>query len=578
MNARSFLKAARPWLPGLPALFFLAVFFAVPVVEILLNSFKMTGGQVGMQQFARITAEPVYAKVLGTTFLISLITAVLCVVLAYPLAFLLSQIPAKQRGRWLVWLLIPFWTSYLVKTFAWILLLSRTGVIQFIASSLGSTEQTLALLPSLSGVLVGMVHGLLPLAVMSMLPIMQGIDAQLSSAAQTLGAGRGTAFFTVFLPLSLPGAAAAGLLVFITSLGFFIVPALLGSPKETMIAQIVISVILELFNMPFAGALSVMLLLATIVVFAVYDRLVGLSSIGGDDAKPRTGAGARRFIGLLVILGRWVDQLLPGAYSSLQRSGRPLLKTYSTLIVVLLMLPVVVVVPISFTESSFLSFPPQGFSLRWYETFMTSPVWQAAMLRSTLVATTTGLLALALGLGAATMLAKVGGRAGKAMFVFVVAPLILPRIVIAVGLFYLLARVGLIGTDAGLVFGHTVLAIPYVVVTLAAALKHYDWRLDDAAHVMGAGWFSRVRTVMLPILFPSIISAFLFAFLTSFDDLTIALFVSGGLSTTLPKQMWNDMLMQVNPTLAAVSTTLLVVISLLVLALTSVHRDRLRNA
>jgi len=554
------------------------MFFAVPVAEILLNSFKTTGGQAGMEQFARIAAEPVYAKVLTTTFLISLITAVLCVVLAYPLAFLLSQIAAKQRGRWLVWLLIPFWTSYLVKTFAWILLLSRTGVIQSIASSLGSTEQTLALLPSLGGVLAGMVHALVPLAVMSMLPIMQGINAQLSSAAQTLGAGRGTAFFTVFLPLSLPGAAAAGLLVFITSLGFFIVPALLGSPKETMIAQVVISVILELFNMPFAGALSVMLLLATIAVFAFYDRLVGLSSIGGDEAKPRTGAGARRFMGLLVTLGRWADRLLPGAHRSLQRPARPLLKTYSTLIIVLLMLPVVVVVPISFTASSFLSFPPQGFSLRWYETFMSSPVWQAAMLRSVLVATTTALLAVALGLGAAITLAKVGGRSGKAVFAFVVAPLILPRIVIAVGLFYLFARLGLTGTNVGLVLGHTVLGIPYVVVTLAAALKRYDWRLDDAANVMGAGSLARVRTVMLPVIFPSIASAFLFAFLTSFDELTIAIFVSGGLSTTLPKQMWDDMLLQVNPTLAAVSTTLLVVISLIVLALTSVRRDHPDNA
>lgn len=578
MNLRSVLKTARPWLPGLPALLFLAVFFALPVAEILLNSFHTTGGQLGFEQYARIGSEPVYAKVLSTTFLISLITAVLCVALGYPLAFLLSQISEKKRGRWLVWLLIPFWTSYLVKTFAWILLLSRTGVIQSIASSLGSGEQTLALLPSLGGVLAGMVHALVPLAVMSMLPIMQGINGQLSSAAQTLGAGRGSAFFTVFLPLSLPGAAAAGLLVFVTSLGFFIVPALLGTPKETMIAQVVISVILELFNMPFAGALSVMLLLATIVVFAVYDRLVGLSSIGGDEAKPRTGKSARRLMGLLVAMGLCADRFLLSSHAGFQKSARSLLKTYSLLIVVLLMLPVIVVVPISFTASSFLSFPPQGFSLRWYETFMTSPVWQAAMLRSVLVATSTALIAVALGLGAAIMLAKVGGRAGKAMFTFVVAPLILPRIVIAVGLFYLFARLGLTGTNIGLVLGHTVLGIPYVVVTLAAALKRYDWRLDDAANVMGAGSFARVRTVMLPVIFPSIASSFLFAFLTSFDELTIAIFVSGGLSTTLPKQMWDDMLLQVNPTLAAVSTTLLIVISLIVLALSSFRRDRLSNA
>jgi len=147
-----------------------------------------------------------------------------------------------------------------------------------------------------------------------------------------------------------------------------------------------------------------------------------------------------------------------------------------------------------------------------------------------------------------------------------------------VGLFYLFARMGLTGTDAGLVLGHTVLAIPYVVVTMAAALKRYDWRLDDAAKILGASSSARLRTVMLPILLPSMASAFLFAFLTSFDELTIAIFVSGGLKTTLPKQMWDDMLLQVNPTLAAVSTTLLAIITLIIFAMAMLRRERKHHA
>jgi putative spermidine/putrescine transport system permease protein len=179
-----------------------------------------------------------------------------------------------------------------------------------------------------------------------------------------------------------------------------------------------------------------------------------------------------------------------------------------------------------------------------------------------------------MGLGAALTLARLGGRSSNALFAFFVAPLILPRIVIAVGLFYLFARMGLIGTEIGLVIGHTVLAIPYVVVTLAAALKRYDWRLDDAARILGASPLARIRTVMIPILLPSMAAAFLLAFLTSFDELTIAIFVSGGLSTTLPKQMWDDMVLQVNPTLAAVATSLLVVVSLIVFAMSRVRRER----
>ena len=416
----------------------------------------------------------------------------------------------------------------------------------------------------MAGVLVG-------LAVVSMLPIMQGISMQLVSAANTLGAGRRSAFLTIFLPLSLPGVAAAGLLVFITSLGFFIVPTLLGSPKETMIAQLIISVILDLFNMPFAGALSTVLLVATIVVFVFYDRAVGLSSIGGAaSARPSSGFGSRTFVKVAARVGSWLDQL-PAAGGVLPRRA---LRVYGVLLIALMVLPTMIVVPISFTDSTFLAFPPKGFSWRWYETFLTSPIWQAAIVRSVLVAFATAIAAVAMGLGAALMLARIGGRLSNAVFAFLVAPLILPRIVVAVGLFYLFARFGLIGTDTGLVIGHTVLAIPYVVVTLAAALKRFDWRLDDAARILGASAFARVRTVLVPIILPSIASALLLAFLTSFDELTIAIFVSGGLSSTLPKQMWGDMILQVNPTLAAVSTTLLLAVTVIVVALSFFRRER----
>lgn len=578
MNAA--IHRIRPWLPGLPALLFLAAFFVWPVGEILINSFKVSETQWGLAQYARLAGESSYAKVIGTTFVISLAVAAISVVLSYPLAYLLSQISAERRGRWLIWLLIPFWTSYLIKTFAWILLLSRTGVIGSMLRAIAGDEFNLSLMPSMFGVLVGMVHALVPLAVVSMLPIMQGINQQLVSAAQTLGAGRRSAFLTVFMPLSLPGVAAAGLLVFITSLGFFIVPALLGSPKETMVAQVIISVILDLFNMPFAGALSTVLLVATIVVFVFYDRAVGLSSIGGAASTKTKGAGgrgARWFQAVAVRVGLWLDRASSPKEAEAPGSGL-VLRGYGLLVVLFLVLPTMIVIPISFTSSSFLAFPPQGFSWRWYETFVTSPIWQAAIVRSLVVACFTALASVAMGLGAALMLARIGGRTGNAIFAFLVAPLILPRIVVAVGLFYLFARFGLVGTEIGLVIGHTVLAVPYVVVTLAAALKRFDWRLDDAARILGAGSFARIRTVLIPILLPSIASALLLAFLTSFDELTIALFVSGGLSTTLPKQMWGDMILQVNPTLAAVSTTLLVVVTVVIVGLTRFRKERTTHA
>ena len=142
--------------------------------------------------------------------------------------------------------------------------------------------------------------------------------------------------------------------------------------------------------------------------------------------------------------------------------------------------------------------------------------------------------------------------------------MIVPRIVIAIGLLYLFASLGLMGSDLALVIGHTILAIPYVVVTLAAGFRQFDWRLDDAAKILGASAWQRVRTVLLPLMAASITSALLFAFIVSFDDLTIAIFVSGGVNTTLPKQMWDDIQLAVTPTLAAVSTFLILLITFVI--------------
>ncbi|VVE35211.1 ABC transporter permease [Pandoraea horticolens] len=540
------------WLPALPALLFLAVFFIVPVVEILQGGLYDGDGVLSVAQFARMTHSAVYVKVLASTFWIAFLTAALSVLLGYPVAYLLARLPARSRERWLLWIVLPFWTSYLVKTYAWMLLLSKTGLLTVVATHLGLIDSTSTLAPSLTGVLIGMVHAMLPLAVMTMLPIMRGINMQLVQAAQTLGADRATGFFTVFLPLSGAGAAAAGLLVFISSLGFFIVPALLGSPRESMVAQLVISSVLELFDLRFAGALSSVLLLCSIVVFYVYDRVVGLSSLAGEAPERRAGSGGR-MLPALIAIGRLTGKLSWGRERAEGGFG---LKTYTWAVVLALVLPIAFVVPLAFTKQSFVAFPPELFTMKWFVAFLESSVWQAALLRSLGVGFATAALALVLGFGASLALVRLPSRWRKPLFAVFIAPLIVPRIVVAVGLLYLFARWELAGTNAGLVIGHTVLAIPYVVVTLSASFKRFDWRLDDAAKMLGASAFTRVRTVLLPLMAASLGSAFLFAFIVSFDDLTIAIFVSGGINTTLPKQMWDDIQLAVTPTLAAVATSL----------------------
>jgi len=574
MSTSSGRKLGRALLPALPCLIFLICFFCIPVIEILQTGAYNADGQVSLEQFRRMGNDIVFAKVLWTTFKISGLTALFSVIIGFPVAYFLSQASEKMRNRWMIWLMIPFWTSYLVKTFAWILVLSKTGVLTSIAVSLGLVSDPQALAPSMTGVMIGMVHAMLPLAVINMLPIMQGVNNQLLQAAETLGANRPVAFFSVFLPLAAPGVAAAGLLVFITSLGFFILPALLGTPKETMVAQLVISAINDLFNLPFAAALSSVLLVSAVAVFMIYDKLVGLSSLSGETRAVTRKNSLSGTTGLLIAMGR-ISGCGHAALGPLTAKVRGF-KVYSLLIVALLSLPILVVLPIAFTDSPFLSFPPKGFSLRWFDAFLFSPLWQSAFLRSLGVAAVTAVAATALGLGAALSLTRLPARWTKPVFAFLLAPLIVPRIVVAVGLFYLFSRLGLVGTNLGLTIGHTVLAVPYVVVTMAAALKRFDWRLDDAGRILGASAFARLRTIQLPMMIGSLAAAMQMAFIISFDELTIAIFVSGGLKNTLPKQMWDDMTLQVNPTLAAVSLVMVLVIALLVLTPTLYRRMRAR--
>lgn len=563
---QSKLRFGALWL-AVPGLLFLAVFFLYPVAQLLgLSVVDPESKAFSAGAYQRIAATDVYLRVLGITFRIAGWTAVWSLLIGYPLAYWIARLPDMFRGRMLLFVMVPFWTSYLVKTFAWMIVLGRSGIINSLATGSGIVEQPLPLLHNEFGVMVGMVHAMVPLAVMTMLPVMTGIDRRLVQAAQTLGAAPARAFWLVYFKLSLPGVAAAGLLVFISSLGFFIVPAFLGGRQQTMLAQLIITQVQELLNWSFAGALSALMLAAALVSCVIYDRLFGLSTIAGGSAQVGTGrirdlgmatlgvvAGAAARFGALTqaLLGkRLCALLLPG---------------FCWLVIAFLVLPTLLIVPLAFTSSQFLEFPPPGYGMSWFETYFSSPLWIQATIRSFAVAFVTAFAATAIGGFAALALANSRTRWAGLIFAFFLAPMIVPRIVIAVGLFYLFARMGLIATDLGLVIGHTVLAIPFTLVTIAAVLKTYDQRLDQAAATLGANRLRTLTGVTIPLVKGGLVAAFLFAFITSFDELTIAIFVSGGIKTTLPKQMWDDMILQLNPTLAAVSVVVFVVVTAMLL-------------
>jgi putative spermidine/putrescine transport system permease protein len=230
-----------------------------------------------------------------------------------------------------------------------------------------------------------------------------------------------------------------------------------------------------------------------------------------------------------------------------------------------LLMPVLIVAPMSFSSAQSLEFPPPGFSLRWYENLLGNPVWVEAGKNSLLLATLSSTAALIVGTLASYALVRgefFGKRIIEANFM---APMIVPSIIIAVSLYIFFARVGLLGTFFGLVLGHVILATPYVVLIMQAAIRSFDIRIELVAATLGASQFQILTRIVLPNLAPSAAAAWIFCFVMSFDEVVVTLFVSGT-HLTIPKRMFAELMLQVNPTVTAVAT-LLIAFNLLALAI-----------
>ncbi len=252
--------------------------------------------------------------------------------------------------------------------------------------------------------------------------------------------------------------------------------------------------------------------------------------------------------------------------------GRSLLGIAAAAICVYLILPTLIVVPISFTETDFITFPPQGFSSRWYQAFFERPEWRQALTNSLVVAVATAILSGMLGTMIALGLPKLPPRASRLLAVFFLLPMIVPTIITAVALYAPFAKIGMIATIPGLVLAHTILALPFVVINVAALVQKLDWRIVDAARSLGASPAVAFRKVTLPVLAPGIAAGAIFAFLTSFDEVVVALFISGSGATTLPVQMWSGIRFEISPIVAAASCLLLLGSSLLLALFSLVKR------
>ncbi|MBT9289803.1 ABC transporter permease [Hyphomicrobiaceae bacterium 22] len=257
-----------------PALAIVAILMVVPIGWLLSMSFIGADGGLGFENYALFFSEPAYVQMFVNTFAIAFAVTALCLILGYPVAYVLAILPPRWSGLLMLAVLVPFWTSGLVRTFSWLIILQRNGLVNKALVATGLIERPIPLVHNMTGTIIGMVHIMVPFLILPLYASMKAIDGNLMRAAASVGSTPTHAFLRVFLPLSMPGLVAGTIMVFVMCLGFYITPALLGGGKVKMIAQRIEESISLYPTWGPAAALAVLLLVVTAICLAASMLLV----------------------------------------------------------------------------------------------------------------------------------------------------------------------------------------------------------------------------------------------------------------------------------------------------------------
>ncbi|MFC1560639.1 ABC transporter permease [Pseudomonadota bacterium] len=261
-----------------PALLAVIAIIVIPVGWLFYLSFVGNDGQLTLENYQKMIEYKSYARTFVTTFQVSLLTTLLCILIGYPLAYFLAIMPARLAGFFMLAVLLPFWTSLLVRTYAWLVLLQKNGILNDFGMAAGLWDEPIKLVHNLTGTLIGMAHIMLPFLVLPLYSSMRKIERDMMHAAANLGASPIQAFWKVYFPLSISGMVAGSLIVFVLCLGFYVTPAVLGGGRVVMVATQITAILENQFNWGAASALGVVLLVATLVILFAVSKLFKLDN------------------------------------------------------------------------------------------------------------------------------------------------------------------------------------------------------------------------------------------------------------------------------------------------------------
>ena len=545
-------RRLRAWVPRFvllgPGITYWLFLFLIPVGLLLAYSFFTRGPfggveyELTLENYQRLV-DPLYLRVLLTSLRIALISTGLALLLGYPMAYFIATAPRKRRLVLLMLVILPFWTSFLIRTYSWIVLLSPTGLVNRLLGAFHVGP--LSLLYNEGSIVVGLVYAYLPLMILPIYSSIERLGEGPREAAQDLYARPWSMFRRVLLPLTRPGVVAGCIFVFVPSMGNFIVPDLLGGGQTVMVGNLIQQQFLSARDWPFGATFAVAMIGIMLILLAFQSVVLRREQGTAERSPTESHAGRRR--------------------------GRGWFHAHAGLVYAFLYLPILVLVVLSFNASG-LPTAWGGFSLKWYGSLAGNAPLLASVRTTLVVAVFVTVISTVLGTLLALGLHRtVRSRTlDSALFV----PAVIPDIVLAIGLlsFFNLVSVPLgVGT---IVLAHVVFDMVFVAAIVRTRLGYFDVRIEEAAGDLYAGPLQTFVRVTLPVIAPGIVAGALVAFTLSVDEFVIAFFNSGPTSITFPIRVYSMIRFGVTPEINAIAAIVLVVSLVLILVALRLSRGR----
>ncbi|WP_395396798.1 hypothetical protein WBP07_29460 [Novosphingobium sp. BL-8A] len=525
--------SALIWLACLPALAIsLGLLFAPFGLSLWRSVFP--GGAFDLSAYASIL-DSSFRAVLSDTLRFAALVTLACLLLGTPTAYALVRYSGWARRVMLVAMGVSFTIGTLIRSYAWLAILGSRGLVNSALHVLGWAHPVKLAFTD-GAMLLASVQVTLPLFILPLYGVMQGIDLRMSRAARSLGADPVTAWLTAVLPLALPGIGVSCALVFLTCLGFYAIPTLLGAPDSYLLSQELEVRINTLGDDAGASA-------RIVVMFALVLLSCGLATILRSYAQ-RAGAGR--------LSARLLRSLEPLARVVAPWRWVPVGMIF-VFVLALLLVPLVILAPLSLSDDFYLRFPPRAYSLRWIETFLGDPDLLGSAAFTLRIAISAAAIASLTGAMAALASLRLPARRARLVTLAVAAPLVVSPITVTAALYLVALRWSGIESSVLFVAIYAVTGLPYGFLLVGAAARRLDPHLARAAATLGAGPLTSARTVTMPLLATAFASAFVFAFLLAVDDISAGLFLSSSDAMPLALRLWEDLKAAITPLPAAIT-------------------------